>query len=261
MRGKARKVPQVRSPLAKRGCYGDCRLDFTACFPRQSPWPTETPLHQDVPHAQVRGWKTRAKSATSAKLSHSFLRVGALARIHGSGWRHGASPAPGGPLAGERASPHPPTASPLRCVASPPPDTEARLRRDTELHGKARRKPQSGLTSSAYDFPQAKMPCGSVSGEARFRVRRRRGKPRAGAGAMSWRRTGNLFTGPPAGIAPCRRRRLLSSPVSVLARSAQHTLRSLRGIILSEVAASRAHPLAPLEGLTCFGHTLALAIR
>ena len=254
MRGKARKVPQDRSPLAKRGCHGDCRLDFTACFSWQSPWPTETPLHQDVPHAQVRGWKTRA---TSAKLSHSFLRVGALARIHGSVWRHGASPAPGGPLADERASTHPPTASPLRCVASPPPDTEARLRRDTELHGKSRRKSQSGLTSSAYDVPQAIIPCGSVSGEARFRVRRRRGKPRAGAGAMSWRRTENLFTGPPTGIAPCRRRRLLSSPVSVFARSAQQTLRTLRGIILSEVAASRAHPLAPLEGLTSFGLTRA----
>ena len=102
-------------------------------------------------------------AATSAKLSQSFLRVGALARIHGSGWRHGASPAPGGPSADERASPHPPTASPLRCVASPPPDTEARLRRDTELHGKARGKSQSGLTSSACDFPHAKIPCSRVA--------------------------------------------------------------------------------------------------
>ena len=55
VRGKARKVPQDRFPLAKRGCYGDCWLDFTACFPWQSTWPTETPFHQEVPHAQVRG--------------------------------------------------------------------------------------------------------------------------------------------------------------------------------------------------------------
>ena len=49
------------------------------------------------------------------------------ARDHGSGWRRGVAPAHGGPMADSRASTPPPTATPLRCVASPPPDTETRF--------------------------------------------------------------------------------------------------------------------------------------
>ena len=47
----------------------------------------------------------------------------------------------------------------------------------------------------------------------------RRGGPE-GVGARAWRRTGNLFTRPPTGRATSRRRRLLASPASVVARSA-----------------------------------------
>ena len=101
----------------------------------------------------------------------------------------------------------------------------------------------------------------SVDGEARFRVGpgpdpcpTRQKARRARRGSGSWRE--HVYIHDAVAPPPTVEDGLLPKSVSVFARSAQQTLRTLRGIILSEVAASRAHPLAPLEGLTSFGLTL-----
>ena len=67
--------------------------------------------------------KAKIKAAKNAEVA----KVGSATRDHGNGWLRGAAPAPGGPWADLRASTHPPMASPWRCDASPPPDTETRF--------------------------------------------------------------------------------------------------------------------------------------
>ena len=96
-------------PLCVKIPWGRCRLVFNA------------------EKAERRRRRGRGAGFSTGLTGWAGLRAGlGAARDHGSGWRRRAAPALGGPQAESRASTHPPTAPPLRCVASPPPDTEAR---------------------------------------------------------------------------------------------------------------------------------------
>ena len=117
--------------------------------------------------------------------------------------------------------------------------------------------PQSGLTPRSYDFPQALFPCDSVSGEARFRVRRRRGKLRKGLGR--W---------PGGGRGTCSPGRQRVSPQAVAdgssprrfpcSRVAPNILCGRRGICVRLFRPGLrlpAHIPSRFRVLTSFGHT------
>ncbi len=145
-------------------------------------------------------------STQRSRVAEKQRGLGAGARPR-NGYRRGAAPALGGPQADSCASTHPPPAAPQRCVASPPPDTKARFAGHKSSAEKA-----CGVSSRlGLNHPWAFR----VAARPPFVSRRNGGlscpatarKAPQGAGAMVWRRTGNLFTRPPSGRTPSRRRR------------------------------------------------------